>query len=107
MSAVRAHRATHRFAANSQTIRVERRSVEKVEVRAARFHGVDQELVATVKAEHHDLEEAASRVESKAQLTGRSVLVEVADEDGMQGGVDGVIRVNSVLMRGVVDLHVT
>lgn len=70
-------------------------------------HGVDQEFVATVKAKHHNLEKAASRVEPEAQLTCRTVLVQVAHVDGMLGGMDGVIRINSVLTRGVVDLQAT
>lgn len=44
---------------------------------------------------------------SQAQLTCRTVLVQVAHQDGMLGGVDGVLRVYPVLMRGVVDLHAT
>jgi len=72
---------------------------------------VDQELIATVEAKDHDLKKAASRVEPEAQLSCWTVLVlvlvQVADEDGMLGGMDGVIRIDSVLTRGVVHLHAT
>jgi hypothetical protein len=37
-----------------------------VEVLAARLHGVDDEFVAAVEAEHDDFEEAAVGVESQA-----------------------------------------
>lgn len=43
-------------------------SVEEVEVPAACLHGVDDEFVSAVEAQHHDFEEAASGVEAKAQL---------------------------------------
>lgn len=36
-----------------------------------------------------------------------TLVVQAADEDGMLGGVDGVVRINSVLARGVVDRHTT
>jgi len=68
---------------------------------------VDQQLVATVEAKHHDLEKTASRVEPEAQLTCWTVLLQVADKNGMLGGMEGVIRINSVLPCGVVDLHAT
>ena len=84
-----------------------RYSVEEVEVLAACLHGVNHELVAAVEAEHDDLEEAAGGVESEAQLPGRAVIVKVADEHGMLGGMDGVIRRDSVPASGVVDLHAT
>jgi hypothetical protein len=92
---------------SARSCRFEGGSVEKVEVLASRLHGVDQQLVATVKAKHHDLEQAASRVEPEAQLTCRAVFVQVDDKNGMLGGMDGVIRINSVPMRGVVDPHAT
>lgn len=69
------------------------------------YAAVDQEFVATVEAKHHDLEEAAGRVEPEAELTGRIVLVKLVDENGMLCGIDRVIRIDSVLARGVVDLH--
>jgi hypothetical protein len=46
-------------------------------------------------------------VEPEASLSGGAVVVEVADEDGMLGGRDGVIRGDAVLARSVVDLHAT
>lgn len=78
-----------------------------VEVLAAGFHGVDDEFIAAVEAERDDLEDAAGRVESEAKLPGGAVVAEVGYEDGMLGGMDGVLRVDAVLAGGVVDLHAT
>jgi hypothetical protein len=83
------------------------RSVEEVEVLASCLHGVDHEFIAAVEAEHDDFEEAAGGVESEAQLPGGAVGVQVADEDGMLGGMDGVLRVDAVLACGIVDPQAT
>ena len=82
-------------------------SVQEVQVLSACLHRMNQQLVAAVEAEHHDLEEAARHVESEAQLPGRSVVVQIGYEDGVLGSVDGVSGINSVLEGGVVDLHAT
>lgn len=82
-------------------------SVEKVEVLAARLHGVNHELMAAVEAEYHDLEESAGGVEPEARLPGRAVFIQLADEHGMLGGMDGIIWRDAVPARGVVDLHAT
>lgn len=46
----------------------------------SRRHGVDQQPVAAVEAEHDDLEKPAVGVEAEAYLTCRVVLVQVTDE---------------------------
>ena len=68
---------------------------------------MDQQLVPAVEAEHHDFEEAAGGVESEAQLSSWTVVVQVAHEDGMMSGMDGITRIDSVLQCGVVDVHAT
>ncbi|MCW2780062.1 MAG: hypothetical protein JWR35_511 [Marmoricola sp.] len=67
----------------------------------------DQELVAVVVAKHHNLEAALSLVEPEAQLTGRAVLLQAADEYCVLRVLDGVMRINAVPTRGVVNLHAT
>ena len=64
-------------------------------------------FVAAVEAEHDDFEEAAGGVESQAQLSGGAVVVQVADEDGVLGGMDGVLGVDAVLSSRLVDPHAT
>jgi hypothetical protein len=68
---------------------------------------VDDQFVAAVEAKDHALEQSAGGVESEAQLPGGAVVIEFADEDGVLGGVDGVLRVDSVLASRVVDSHAT
>ena len=68
---------------------------------------MNQKLVTVIEAKHHNLEQTAGSVKPESQLACRAVLVQVADEDGVLGGVDSVIRINSVFARGVVNLHAT
>lgn len=82
-------------------------SVKKVQVPAPRLHGVNEQLVTAVEAKHDDLEEPTRRVEPEAQLAGRSVLLQIGDEDRMLGSVDGISRIDPVLARGIVNLHAT
>ena len=82
-------------------------SVEQLEVLASCLNRVDQKLVAAVETKNHDLQKAALGIEPQAQLTRRTVFVQVADLDGMLRGMDGAVRIDSVPARGVVDFHAT
>lgn len=73
----------------------------------SRRHGVDQQPVAAVEAEHDDLETPAVGVEAEAYLTCRVVLVQVTDDESMLSGVHRVVGFSSVLACGVVNLHAT
>lgn len=68
---------------------------------------MDNEFVSTVEAKDEDLEKATRRVESKSKLTRRTVVIEVADEDGLLGSAEGVPRGDVMLERGGVNLHAT
>jgi hypothetical protein len=57
---------------------------------------MNQQFVATVEAKH-DLEEAAGRVEPEAQLTSRTVLVQISNEYCTLSGVDRIGRIDPVL----------
>lgn len=88
--------------------RVELRlSVEKVEILRSGLHGVDQKFVAAVETKHDDFEQTPGRLEAEAKLTRRIVLVQLADEDGMLGGMDSVIGIDTVLAGRMVNFHAT
>ena len=68
---------------------------------------MDQQLVAAVEAQDDHLEQPARGVEAETQLPSRAVVVQVAEEDGMLGGVDSVVRTYAVALRRGVDPHAT
>ncbi len=76
-----------------------RGSVEQVKVLSACPHGVDDELIAAVEAEDDNLEKAAGRVETKAQLPRWTVVVQVAYEHGLLCCQDCVSWRDTVLAR--------
>ncbi len=66
-------------------------SVEEVEVLTSRLHRMDQQLVAAVEAQDDDLEQPTRGVEAETELPCRAVVVHVAEENGMLGGMDRVV----------------
>lgn len=80
---------------------------EEVEVLAPCFHGVDQQLAAAVELQDDDLQQTTRRVEPEAELSCRTVLVQVTDEDRALGSVDGVMGIDPVPAGGGVDPHAT
>ena len=68
---------------------------------------MDQQLVAAVEAQDDDLEQPTRGVEAKTQLPSRTVVVQVAEENGGLGGVDSVVRAYAVALRPGMDPHAT
>lgn len=81
--------------------------LEKPQVLPSCLHGVDQEFLLAVEAEHDDLEDPARGVEAETELSSWAVLVQVGEEHRALGGMYGVCRIDSVLERRVVDPHAT
>ena len=68
---------------------------------------MDQQLVAAVEAQNDDLEQPTRGVEAETQLPSRAVVIQVAEEDGVLGGVDSVVRTYAVALCRGVDPHAT
>ena len=68
---------------------------------------MDEQLVATVEAEHDELQQSAGGVETQAELTGWALVVQIGRVDGMFGRVDAVLLRDAVLTCGLMDLHAT
>ena len=68
---------------------------------------MDDELVPTVAAENHELEQSVAAVQAESQLAPRAVLIEVGDLDGFRCRAYRVVRLDAVLERRLVDLHDT
>ena len=67
---------------------------------------MDQQLVLAVEEQDDDLEQTTCVVEAVTELSSRAVLVEVAKEDRVFGGVDGFVGSDAAMSSGTVDyLH--
>lgn len=82
--------------------------VEEVVVAVSCLEGRPAIRCSRVANDHGSVTpERGSTAAEGAQLPGGAVVVEVADEDGVLGGMDGIMRGDAVLTSRLVDPHAT
>lgn len=66
---------------------------------------MDQQLVATVEAQHDKLEQATCAVEAEPEIAPRVLLIQVGDVHVMLCRKEGVLCCDPVLKRGSMNPH--